>query len=171
LEALLSRSEGALLASASDEIPAQVRGWVEQAEAAFKAGDPAEALRLQQKALEWVQAHRGTVDPFRAQVLNNLSVILSALGRRQEALAPTEEAVKIRRELAKSNGAYLGDLAMALNNLGVMQLAQGEPEQARVSFEASLEIIRPLAAANRAFEEDLQRTLNNLEELKRQEGI
>jgi tetratricopeptide (TPR) repeat protein len=96
---------------------------------------------------------------------------LSEVGRRQEALAPTEEAVKIRRELAKSNGAYLGDLALALNNLGIMQLAQGEPEQARVSFEASLEIIRPLAAANRAFEEDLQRTLNNLEELKRQEGI
>jgi tetratricopeptide (TPR) repeat protein len=113
---------------------------VEQAEAAFKAGDPAEALRLQQKALEWVQAHRGPVDPFRALVLNNLSVILSALGRCQEALAPTEEAVKIWRELAKSNGAYLGDLALALNNLGVRYSELGRRQEALAPTEEAVKI-------------------------------
>ena len=93
------------------------------------------------------------------------------MGRRQEALAPTEEAVKTYRELAKTNPAYLGDLAVALNNLGLFQLALGEPEQARASYDESLKIIHPLAAANPAFQENLQRTLNNLKELNRQEGI
>jgi hypothetical protein len=84
------------------EIPAEVRGWVEGAQAAYSKGDVAEALRLQLKALEWVNARVGAVDPFRAQVLNNLSLLLSAVGRGQEALAPTEEAVKIYREPTKT---------------------------------------------------------------------
>jgi superkiller protein 3 len=169
----LEPSTGPLVAQApgvSTAIPAEVQGWFDGAKAAAARGEAAEALRLQKQVVAWLEANPGASVVFRARALNNLGVWYSELGRRQEALAPTEEAVKIRRELAKSNGAYLGDLARALNNLGVMQLAQGEPEQARASYEESLEIIRPLAAANRAFAEDLQRTLNNLEELKRQEG-
>jgi tetratricopeptide (TPR) repeat protein len=41
------------------------------------------------------------------------------VGRRAEAVAPTEEAVNLYRELAATNPAYLPDLASALNNLGV----------------------------------------------------
>lgn len=37
----------------------------------------------------------------RARILNNLGTMLSALGRREEALAATEEAVTIRRTLAR----------------------------------------------------------------------
>ena len=36
-----------------------------------------------------------------------------------DALAPTEEAVQLYRELAADNPAYLPDLASALNNLGI----------------------------------------------------
>jgi superkiller protein 3 len=103
--------------------------------------------------------------------LNNLGNRYSELGRRQEALAPTEEAVRIRRELAKTNPAFLNDLAGSLNNLGLFQLALGQPEQARSAYAESIAIIRPLAANNPAFQQDLQRTLNNLEELNRKEGI
>ena len=41
------------------------------------------------------------------------------MGRRQDALAPTEEAVQLYRDLAAANPAFLPDLAGALNNLGV----------------------------------------------------
>ena len=40
------------------------------------------------------------------------------MGRRQDALAPAEEAVRLYRELAAANPAFLPDLASALNNLG-----------------------------------------------------
>ena len=38
----------------------------------------------------------------RARILNNLAVRLSELGRREEALAKAEEAVRIREGLAKA---------------------------------------------------------------------
>ena len=106
-----------------------------------------------------------------AASLNNLGIRYSELGRRQEALAPTEEALKIYRELAKTNPAFQGDLAASLNNLGNRQLELGQPEIARNAYEEALKLLRPLAASNLAFQEDLQRTQNNLDELNRKEGI
>ena len=50
--------------------------------------------------------------------LNNLGTSYSEVGRRQDALAPAEEAVQLRRAQAAGNPAYLPNLAMALNNLG-----------------------------------------------------
>jgi hypothetical protein len=38
--------------------------------------------------------------------------------RRADAVAPVEEALTLRRQLAATNPAFLPDLAMALNNLG-----------------------------------------------------
>ncbi|MEZ5382635.1 MAG: tetratricopeptide repeat protein [Microthrixaceae bacterium] len=53
--------------------------------------------------------------------LNNLGAArLSELGRRTEALEPTQEAVTLYRELAADNPAYLNDLAGSLDNLGAM---------------------------------------------------
>jgi tetratricopeptide (TPR) repeat protein len=56
--------------------------------------------------------------PDLASALNNLGIRYSEVGKRQEAVAPTEEAVRIRRELAERNPAFLPGLASALNNLG-----------------------------------------------------
>ena len=56
--------------------------------------------------------------PDLASALNNLGIRYSEVGRRQDALAPTEEAVQLHRELAAANPAFLPDLARALNNLG-----------------------------------------------------
>ena len=59
-------------------------------------------------------------DKERAGLLNNLGVALSNLGRREEALKPSQEAAEIYRRLAEKNPeAFLPDLAMSLNNLGV----------------------------------------------------
>jgi hypothetical protein len=58
--------------------------------------------------------------------LNNLSVRLAGVGRREAALAPIEEAVQIYRRLAEgAPEAYLPDLAGSLNNLADRFLALG----------------------------------------------
>ena len=119
----------------------------------------------------WVNSNLARNDPFRARSQTRMGILLSAVGRRQEALAPTEEAVKIHRELAKTNPAFLGDLAGCLNNLGVLYSELGQPVIARSAYEESIAIFRPLAASNPAFQEDLQRASSNLEELNRKEGI
>ena len=49
--------------------------------------------------------------------LNNQSILLSELGRREEALAAIEEALTIHRPLAQAPDAFLPDLASSLNNL------------------------------------------------------
>jgi tetratricopeptide (TPR) repeat protein len=57
----------------------------------------------------------GAFEPDLARALNNLSVDLSNLGRREEALAATSEAVEVYRRLAGVNpGAFEPDLALAL---------------------------------------------------------
>ena len=56
--------------------------------------------------------------PDLATALNNQSGRLAQLGRWEEALAAGEEAVTIRRQLARDRpAAFLSDLATALNNL------------------------------------------------------
>ncbi|MFN9057553.1 MAG: tetratricopeptide repeat protein, partial [Cyanobacteriota bacterium] len=94
-----------------EELPAEVEGWADAAQAAYEKGEPAVALQLQLQVVAWVNSRLGPLDPLRPQALIKLGVLLSAVGRPQEALAPTEEAVKIRRELAKNYQAFHTDLA------------------------------------------------------------
>jgi hypothetical protein len=93
-----SSSDRVRIAQQQSEIPAEVQGLVDGAKAAYERGDPAEALRLQLQALEWARERLAPIHPFRARGLSNLGVFLRAVGRRQEALAPTVEAVTINRE-------------------------------------------------------------------------
>src|SRR5207244_2003341 len=51
--------------------------------------------------------------------LTYLGIRYSQLGRRQDALAPSEEAVTLYRELAAQNPTFLPNLAGSLNNLGI----------------------------------------------------
>jgi hypothetical protein len=79
--------------------------------------------------------------------LNNLSVRLAALGRREEALAASQEAVTIRRELAAARpDAFRPDLAAALNNLSVRLAALGRREDALAASHEAVTIRRELAA-------------------------
>ena len=68
--------------------------------------------------------------PDLARSLNNLGIGYSDLGRRAEALAPTEEAVSIYRELATTNPAFRPDLASSLNNLGIRYSELGRRAEA-----------------------------------------
>ncbi|MFG1723198.1 hypothetical protein ACGFII_31725, partial [Micromonospora chalcea] len=67
------------------------------------------------------------------------------VGRRQEALAPTEEAVTIRRRLAQTNpDAWLPNLAGSLNNLRQIST---DPVAVRNTFNEALQDLRDRADA------------------------
>ena len=72
--------------------------------------------------------------------LNNLSVRLADLGRREDALAAIEEAAGIYRELAAARpDAFRPDLAMSLNNLSVRLADLGRREEALAAIEEAAE--------------------------------
>jgi tetratricopeptide (TPR) repeat protein len=103
----------------------------------------------------------------RAYWLDHLGIRFSALGRPAEALATTEEAVTIWRELAAANpDRYRPDLAASLTNLGACLWDLGRPAEALPVTEEAVAIRRELAAANPdRYRPDLARSLTNLAEI------
>jgi Trypsin-like peptidase domain/Tetratricopeptide repeat len=96
--------------------------------------------------------------------LDNLSARLASLGRREDALAASEEAVTIGRELAAARpDAFRPDLAASLNNLSADMADLDRVEDALATIEEATGIYRELAGARPdAFRPDLARSLNNL---------
>ncbi|HEV8579755.1 MAG TPA: tetratricopeptide repeat protein [Thermoanaerobaculia bacterium] len=89
---------------------------------------------------------------------------LSDLGRREDALVATREAVEIYRQLAQLRpDAFRPDLATSLNNLGNRLSDLGRREDALVATREAVEIYRQLAQLRPdAFRPDLAMSLNNL---------
>ena len=110
----------------------------------------------------WARLSAGEAE--RAQAFGMLGYALSALGRREEALQATQEAVDIRRRLAQQQpDAFLPDLARSLNNLGNQLSDLGQREEALAATQEAVEIRRGLAQAQpQAFLPDLAGSLNNL---------
>ena len=162
----LNRTPETLLAQAPSPavpgIPKEVQGWVDGAVAAYKRGDQAEALRLQKQVVAWMPANRPALDVFRAQALSNLGTFLSAVGQRQEALAPTEESVRILRQVDGSQPEARRFLAMALNNLSKALRELGRHQEALATTEEALKIFRELAKTNPAVLGDLATSLFSL---------
>jgi tetratricopeptide (TPR) repeat protein len=96
--------------------------------------------------------------------LGTLGVRLSDLGRREEALAASQEAVDIYRALAKERpDAFRPDLAMSLNNLGNRLSNLNRWKEALAASQEAVDIRRPLAKDRPdAFRPDLAMSLNNL---------
>jgi tetratricopeptide (TPR) repeat protein len=162
----LDRSAETLLALAPGTgvaaIPTEVQGWFDSAKAAAAKGDSAEALRLQKQVVAWVQANRPALDVFRARALINLGNFLSGVGQKQEALPPSEEAVRILRQLEGSQPDARRFLAIALNNLSKLLGDLGRRQEALASTEEAVKIYRELAKTNPAFLNDLAASLTNL---------
>ncbi|MFC8350988.1 tetratricopeptide repeat protein, partial [Streptomyces sp. NPDC057280] len=99
-----------------------------------------------------------------ASSLNNLSSRLSDLGRREEALEASTEAVAIRRELAAARSdAFQLNLAASLNNLSNRLSDLGRREEALEAITEAVDVYRQLTAARPdAFQPDLATSLNNL---------
>ncbi|MFE4633979.1 tetratricopeptide repeat protein [Streptomyces sp. NPDC056773] len=102
--------------------------------------------------------------PHLAASLNNLSIRLGDLGRREEALAAINEAVDVYRELAQQRpGASLPDLAMSLNNLAVDLGSLGRREEALAAINEAVDVYRELAQQRpEVFLPYLAAGLNNL---------
>jgi tetratricopeptide (TPR) repeat protein len=130
---------------------------------------PQETLALREAAAELTLA---LVERFRqkeqteplAAVLNNLSIRLSDVGRREEALEAGQEAVSIRRDLASARPeAFRPALASALNNLANLLSAVGRREEALEAGQEAVSQYRDFASARpEAFRPDLAMSLNNL---------
>ncbi|MDQ1394271.1 MAG: hypothetical protein QOF30_3248, partial [Acidimicrobiaceae bacterium] len=75
-------------------------------------------------------ANAAAHEPALASSLNNLSVRLAEVGRREEGLAAIEEAVAVYRRLAAANAAaHEPALATSLNNLSVRLAEAGRREE------------------------------------------
>jgi len=156
------RPVAGLLAQANSEIPPEILALEMKARNHNERSEPQQALALMQQVMAWVNANLPRNDPYRAQTQSIVGALLNAEGRHQEALGPTEEAIKIYSELAKTNPSLLGDLAMALNNLGMSYNEVGRHQEALAPTEEALKIYRELAKTNPSLLGDLAMALNNL---------
>ena len=109
-------------------------------------------------------ADRANEPGIRACYLNNAAVDLSVVGRREEALAAGQEAVNIRRDLARaSSETFTSDLATSLNNLANFLSELGRLEEALAAGQEAEKLYRDLARARpEAFTPNLAVSLNNL---------
>jgi tetratricopeptide (TPR) repeat protein len=138
---------------------------------------PAETVELRERALKLTEhvlalLSKRTIEDggelsqkhLTATCLNNLSIRLNAVGRREDALTAIEEAVTIRRDLAAARpDAFRPVLAGSLNNLSILLNALGRREDALAAIEEAVTIRRDLAAARPdAFRPVLAMSLNNL---------
>jgi hypothetical protein len=107
---------------------------------------------------------RETILSRLAASANTLGIRLSALGRREEALAASQEAVVLYRHLAQARpDAVLPDLAASLNNLGGDLSDLGWREEALAASQEAVDIRRRLAQARPdAVLPDLAMSLNNI---------
>ena len=135
----------------------------------FKASVPLReiALTATRRVLEFARAQATSSEAARhefARILNNLGIRYLDLGRPEEALATSAEAVDHYRSLAKSRpDAFLPGLAMSLNNLGIQYSELGCREEALAASAEAVDHYRSLAKSRpHAFLPDLAGSLNNL---------
>jgi len=102
-----------------------------------------------------------------ARLNSNLSVRLSELGRREEALSAIEEAVVHYRDLSSTRPeAFLPDLAGSLNNLSLRLSELGRREEALLAIEEAVEILIPFFGRHpAAFAMLAEKMLGNLRDL------
>jgi len=100
----------------------------------------------------------------KAMTLNNLALLHDDQNKYEKASKEYEEALEIRRSLAKDNPqAYLPKVAITLNNLAALHWNQNEYKKALEEIEKALKIYRKLAKDNpQNYLSDVAMTLNNL---------
>lgn len=129
--------------AAQSRMPPAVREW---AEVTIKYTEELVQLLRQERITACAAA-----DAKLASSLDDLAVRLAAGGRWEEALAPIQDAVGIRRRLAQDNpAAYLPDLADSLDDLGVRLAETGRWQEALTPSEDAVAIYRRLAQDNPA---------------------
>jgi hypothetical protein len=122
--------------------------WLGAWDGALPPPDRTLLLRPFEEVVYLTWAGRTTDDAERARALNMLGYARSALGRREEALAATAEAVGHYRRLAEANpAAFLPDLAMSLGAHGTVLRGLGRPGEAVQAFAEGLHAVLPFVRA------------------------
>ncbi len=83
-------------------------------------------------------------------------------GHPQDAIAPAEEAVQLRRAEARDDLAYLPGLAGALTDLGVCYGGVGRHQDAIAPVEEAVQLYRALAGDDLAYLPGLAAALTDL---------
>jgi tetratricopeptide (TPR) repeat protein len=83
--------------------------------------------------------HDASLLPDIPRALDQLGVRYSEVGRRQDAVAPTERAIEIYERLAASNPAFEPDLARSLNSLAERYGEIGRTELGELTWQAVLD--------------------------------
>lgn len=145
-------SDGSVAASGAEapgrSLADAAREAEEQAGAAYGAGRYGEALRAQQRS---VVIHRQLVgqDPSQrpklAASLHNLAVVLIRLGKKAEAVAPTEESLALYRASALGGEGSIV-LERPLRNLVLLYFEANRPQEALPLADELLRIHQELSA-------------------------
>jgi tetratricopeptide (TPR) repeat protein len=125
--------------------------------AEIESAMPEQTLVLREKAAEVNALLAGRLDNLarenatepilseQGRLLNNLANRLSALGRREEALAKAQEAVRIREQLAQARpDAFLPDLAMSCGARGAILATMDRHQDAAASFADGIRVLTPV---------------------------
>ena len=111
-----------------------------------------------------------------AMTQNNFGVLLSNMGRLEEAHERYEQALDMREQLLNSdteNTQFQSYVATTQNNLGILLSNMGRLEEARERYEQALDIYKLLLrndSKNTQFQSYVARTQNNLGNLLRDMG-
>ncbi|MDW8102524.1 MAG: CHAT domain-containing protein, partial [Anaerolineae bacterium] len=120
-----------------------LRGLLRSLDKVLPPPDRTLALRAFEERVYRTWVELAAEDAERATALGMLGLALSSLGRLEEALKATEEALGIYRGLAEVNPqAFLPGLAGSLNNLGKVLSDLGRLEEALKATEEALGIYR-----------------------------
>ena len=101
-------------------------------------------------------------------MLSNLGLLSYRESRPAEARQQYDEALKLRRELARTNPAvYLPYVAMTLDNLAVLSRDENRHAEARQQYEEALRIYREFASTSPSiFADAIARAESSLRNLK-----
>ena len=175
-------------------LPEAIAALAKQAEAAHDKGERQAAMALQSKVWDWMDANVPSVHPLRARALIAMGIYMrgkrssdylnesktiqalyaEALQRQQqtiEALVQLIEAVRILRELAKTDPSLRPELASALKHVAIFSMAIDAPKEALPAILEALQIYRDLAKAEPALRIDVATTLNNLGDCYQELGL
>ncbi|THA75786.1 tetratricopeptide repeat protein [Streptomyces sp. A0592] len=151
--------------AAAQRIPPSLLAALEAVESHLPSGRHADLDSGILAVIETLIAHRlaSTTDlAQRAWLYGTLAWRRANAGRREQAVAPAEEAVRLHRELAGGDPEHLPQLANALSVLGDRLSAAGRWEEALFLAEESVAISRRLAASDTAHQDRLADSLAGL---------
>ena len=122
--------------------------------------DAAEAELIPWSDPRWVLPAADAFTPDLARALSNQSNALAGVGRYEEALPASTEAVATYRALAAARPyAFTTDLGVALNNQSVRLAELGRYEEALLAATEALDLFRWLAVGRAVFVPEVARLL------------